>query len=188
MGFVRIWVQFKDRRIVGNMYVTDKYRSSINGRQWLLPLEIIKVNVLNPISMVNIPIISDIQAEFSDVFSSEIGEVPNYTVSYSLCKDAKPLYYKSCKVPCELLPAADHRINQLEKLGILKKINLSEWDTPVVYVEKPNHSVRLYGNYKLTLNNQLQDVYYEIPTIKDIFNKMENGTYYCKLDLYNIYI
>lgn len=38
------------------------------------------------------------------------------------------------------------------------------------------------------MNNQIEDVHYQIPTIEDIFNKMENGSYFCKLDIRKAYL
>lgn len=188
LGYAVVTVQYGDRTLSGELYVTDRSKSSVIGREWLKPLEVIKINEIKSISNDQIPSTTQIEEEFKDVFSSDPGKVPNYVVSYTLKENAKPVYRKPQKVPHALLPAADHCINRLVEAGILEKVDISEWGTPAVFIEKADKSVRLCGNYKLTLNDQIQKVHYPIPTIEDIFNKMENGAYYCKLDLRDAYL
>ena len=39
-------------------------------------------------------------------------------------------------------------LNRLEKIGVISKVETSEWATPTVPVRKPNGSVCLQGNDK----------------------------------------
>lgn len=69
------------------MYVANKSKSSVIGCQWLLPLEINKINDVNQISHnINPPDIDEIMTEVAEVFSDIIGEILNYTASFSLKK------------------------------------------------------------------------------------------------------
>ena len=47
-------------------------------------------------------------------------------------------------------------MNRLEKAGVLEKVEYSEWVTPVVPVLKPDRSIRLCGDYKVTINPILE--------------------------------
>lgn len=188
LGYANVTVQYGNRKITSNLYVTDRSKSSVMGRQWLIPLDIIRINEIKSITSIDTTSIEKLEQEFSDVFGPTIGVVPNYEVSYTLKKNAKPIYCKPQKLPYELIPAADRCIDRLVEENILEKVDISEWGTPAVYIEKPDGSLRLCGNYKLTLNKQLENICYQIPTIEDIFQKMENGAYYCKLDLRDAYL
>ncbi|XP_063907442.1 uncharacterized protein K02A2.6-like [Zophobas morio] len=53
---------------------------------------------------------------------------------------------------------------------------------------KKNGDIRLCADYKVTINNQLQDKRYPIPRIEDIFNKMKNGKCFCTLDVFEAYL
>ena len=53
-------------------------------------------------------------------------------------------YYLKVKVGQEL--------QQLEKQGIIMPVKFSDWAAPVVPVLKANGSIRLCGNYKVTVN------------------------------------
>lgn len=72
--------------------------------------------------------------------------------------------------------------------SVFEKIDVSEWGTQAVVVEKADCSVRICINYKTTLNPQLQDIRYPMPSVEDIFAKMENGKVFCKIDLQDTYL
>ena len=51
-----------------------------------------------------------------------------------------------------LKEAIEQDLAQLENLGIIEKVNLSEWASPIVPVPKPNGAVRICRDYKITVN------------------------------------
>ncbi len=55
-------------------------------------------------------------------------------------------------------------------------------------VPKPDGTVRICANYKVTVNKQLHDARHPIPRIDDIFNKLRDGSYFCTLDIYKAYL
>ena len=79
---------------------------------------------------------------------------------------------------------------ELDKLigGIIEKVDYSEWETPFVIMPKSDRSVRLCADFKVTVNNQLQDLRHPIRKIKNIFNRSHGASYFCTLDIYKTYI
>lgn len=56
-------------------------------------------------------------------------------------------------------------------------------------VIKPTGKVRLCADYKATkLNKNLENDYYPIPRIEEIFAKLSGGKYFCTLDINQAYL
>ena len=64
-----------------------------------------------------------------------------------------PKFYRARAAPYTLKDAIEKDINRLQKLG-LEKVQHSDWATPVVPVLKLDGSVRLCGDFKITVKCQ----------------------------------
>ncbi len=63
---------------------------------------------------------------------------------------------------------------ELERLlndKILEPVSFSEWVAPIVPVIKPDNSVRMCGDYKLTVNQASKLEQYPIPKLEDLLEK-----------------
>ena len=78
-------------------------------------------------------------------------------------------------------------MTRLEKDGILSKVEYSEWATPIVPVVKRNGSVRVCGDFKVSVNPVLCAEQYPLPRIEDIFANLAGGKHFSKLDLRQAY-
>jgi hypothetical protein len=74
-----------------------------------------------------------------------------------------------------------------EKDGILKPVDFSQWASPIVTVLKPDGSVRLCADFKITINSELQVHSHPFPTVQDIFAKLHGGEKFTKLDMSRTY-
>ena len=63
----------------------------------------------------------------------------------------------------------------------------SEWATPVVPVIKKDGSVRLCGDYKITVNQATETDTYPLPRIEEMLTSVGGGTVFSKLDLAHAY-
>ena len=66
-------------------------------------------------------------------------------------------------------------------------MKFSEWAAPVVPVPKADGSVRLCGDYKVTINPELHVDQYPLPTPEDLFATLAGGMVFSKLDLSHAY-
>ncbi|GBM32370.1 hypothetical protein AVEN_239769-1 [Araneus ventricosus] len=73
-------------------------------------------------------------------------------------------------------------------MDILEPIEKSDWATPIVPVIKPDGSVRICGDFKVTLNSVLEDIDYPLPRMEDIFAKLSDGKCFSKIDLSRAYL
>lgn len=78
-------------------------------------------------------------------------------------------------------------LDRLEKAGIVSKIDRSDWAAPSVVVPKSDRSLRICGNYKVTINQNLEEETYLLPNTEDLFTKLAGGTLFSKLDLAHAY-
>ena len=101
----------------------------------------------------------------------------------TLKEDATPKFCKSRSVPFNRLEAVDNELERLDKLGVITHVDHSEWATPVVVVHKLNGSVRLCGDYKVTVNAQLHIDRHPIPRVEELFAKLPGGQHFTKLDM-----
>jgi len=66
-------------------------------------------------------------------------------------------------VPYALRRKVEEELRRLQNEGILTKVEWSEWETPIVPVPKKDGSVRIYSDYKVTVNSELQAERYPLP-------------------------
>ena len=78
-------------------------------------------------------------------------------------------------------------MTRLEKDSILSKVEYSEWATPIVPVVKRNGSVRVCGDFKVSVKSVLRAEQYPLPRIEDIFANLAGGKHFSKLDLRQAY-
>ena len=71
-------------------------------------------------------------------------------------QDANPKYIKARLVPYALKTNVELELERLEREGKISPVEFSEWAAPIVPVAKPNGTVRICGDYKLTVNYPIQ--------------------------------
>lgn len=147
------------------------------GRNWLAQIQ------LNWKSINLLSIHTDKYSVFEDV----TGTVKGITASIKLKDNAHPKFFKPRTVPYALKDQIAAEIVRLEKAGIVKKVDSSDWATPIVPVMKPNGSVRICGDFKVTINPVLEVPEYPLPTSEELFTKLNGGQKFSKLDLTQAY-
>ena len=65
---------------------------------------------------------------------------------------------KSRSVPFALKESLGKELDRLEEQGILRRVNHSDWAASVVPVPKVDGSLRLCGDYKVTVNSSLNQM------------------------------
>ena len=75
----------------------------------------------------------------------------------------------------------------MQQENIVEAVRFSEWATPIVPVGKPDGSVRLCGDYKVTVNQASQVEQYPIPRLEDLLVKVGGGQKFLKLDISHAY-
>ena len=58
----------------------------------------------------------------------------------------------------------------MESLGALEPVDHSDWAAPIVPVPKPDGMIRIYGDYKSTVNQVLDVNKYPLPKSDELFS------------------
>ena len=123
----------------------------------------------------------------SDLFKDELGTIKGLSAKLELKEGVSPKFFRARTVPYALQQAVEDEYNRLERDGIIRKVEFSDWATPMVHVPKFDGSTRSCGNYAITVNPHLNVPSYPIPLPEDVFHKLRGGQKYTKLDLKNAY-
>lgn len=66
-------------------------------------------------------------------------------------------------------------LDRLEEIGVLRRVTLVIWAAPVVPVPKKDGTIRLCGDYKVTINPDLRVDQYPLPKPTDLFTCLTGG-------------
>ena len=154
------------------LHVVKKQEPALFGRDWLHQIQldwkrICAISKEQP-TQDTPKKLEKLLDKYSEVFKDEIGTLKSTKAKLTLRKGSKPKFCKVRPVPYAMKPKVEVELKRLETEGILHKVKSSDWSTPIVPVAKANGTVRICGNFKITLNPQLQTEEYPLPRIDDI--------------------
>ena len=181
-------VKFKTVKRVLPLYIVDgkfptllglEWIQSLFGKDWFERLTDMKCSV----NMVQTheKLINEIKA--SSIFEPGMGLITGYKANIDLKPGAKPVFSKFRQPPFAHMEAIGRKIDQLESEGILVKVDYSDYASPVLPVIKPDGDVRLCGDYKRTLNPNIDTAVYPLPVIEDCLWNVRGGELFTKLDI-----
>ena len=73
-------------------------------------------------------------------------------------------------------------------MGILSKVEFSEWAAWTVYIRKKSKEIRVRADFSTGLNAALKDYHYPLPSLEKVFNKLNGGKVFSKIDLSEAYL
>ena len=153
----------------------------IMGDDWLARLVNLAVNQVRSKK----DFISSIKA--SKLFDPGVGEFNDVSVSLDLKHDSRPKYCKPRPIPFAIKERIGKAIEKLVETGMWKPINHSEYALPILPVIKSDGSIRLCGDYRSTVNPNLDTTVYPLPSIEYCLSEMVNGELFTKLDIRQAY-
>ena len=125
--------------------------------------------------------------QYSTVFNDETGRFQGVEAKIVVDPAVPPKFCRARTVPHALKPKVEIELKRLQQTGIIKPIEHSDWAAPIVPVVKKDGSVRICGDYHLTVNRAAKPDTYPLPRIDDIFASLSGGKTFSKLDLANAY-
>lgn len=124
---------------------------------------------------------------YSDLCTEGVGLMKGPPVRLHIKPGVTPKFFKARKVPYALLDKVSEALDRLVAAGIISPVTHSEWATPIVPVLKKDGTVRICGDFKVTLNLVCELEQYPLPLIEDIFAQLGGGERFSILDLRDAY-
>ncbi len=75
----------------------------------------------------------------------------------------------------------------MEEANIISPVKFSEWAAPVVPVIKKDSTIRLCGDYKVTVNQAANTEVYPLPRMEEVLSALSGGKVFSKIDLAQAY-
>ena len=76
----------------------------------------------------------------------------------------------------------DDELDRLQSANIIEPVTYSQWATTIVTILKSDCTVRICGDYKVTVNRFAHIEQYPLPTPEDLFATLAAGVLFSKLD------
>ena len=121
--------------------------------------------------------------KFEHLFDGTLGTWNTEPVDLEL-KDpnCKPCHAKPYPVPHAHEQLLKEEMDRLCNYGVVRKINSSEWASPVFTVPKSDNTLRSIGDFR-AVNTHIRRKPFPLPKISDLLHKLEGFTYAISLDL-----
>ncbi len=120
--------------------------------------------------------------KYSSLFDGTLGTWTGQTVNIDLKPNVSPYHARAFPIPRVHLETLKCEVERLCKIGVLKKVNRSEWAAPTFIIPKKDGSVRFISDFR-ELNKRIQRKPYPIPKIQDLMLKLEGFQFATSLDL-----
>ena len=132
-------------------------------------------------------LVNELCDKFKHLFSEGLGSSTTFKAHLYLKEHSIPRFHKPRPVPFAKLEEVQQELERLEQAGVITPVKTSDWAAPIVIVNKPNGSVRICGDYKVTANQCLKIEQYPLPRPEELFLKLQNGKHFTKIDLSDAY-
>lgn len=175
-------VSFKSKFIELPCTVVRNSGPNLLGRDWLNALGFRPEHCLYHLEP-----LQDVLNRYPVVFSDDMGKVSS-SCKINMKQESVPKFFKARPIPLALRSKVDQELSRLVDEGILNPVQNSDWAAPIVPVEKSDGTIRICGDYKVTVNSNLVSDYYPLPLIDDLYAKLAGGTKFTKLDMKGAYL
>ncbi|KAK3767415.1 hypothetical protein RRG08_032091 [Elysia crispata] len=166
------------------LVVVERGGPPLLGRDWIQHLHVdLRINTIDSHDKKLQKLLED----HDSVFKSAAGCLRDVKVTLHGKPDTTPKFYRARQPPYALREAIEEELSCLQRDGIVEPVDHSDWATPIVLVWKRDGTVRICGDYKITVNKVCKGDNHPIPRIEDLAYALSGGDKCTKLDLSHVY-
>ena len=85
----------------------------------------------------------ELKGSFPELFPACLGKCTKIKAKFELKENTRPIFRKKRNVPFAATEEINKELDRLVNMGILSKVEFSEWATPTVYVRKKSKEIRV---------------------------------------------
>lgn len=188
-GEMNCIIQYNGQTAELPMIVVDcKGKPTLLGRNWL---EKIKMNWSEIFSVTSSETdntkLQGLLEKHKELFSDSYEGIEGFKAHITVKEDVTPKFFKARPVPYAMKDRVEIELDKLEANGVIVKTTQTDWSSPVVVIPKADKTVRICGDYKVSLNQAVEDEQYQLPTTQDLYATLAGSTVFTKLDLAHAY-
>lgn len=120
--------------------------------------------------------------KYETLFDGTLGNWEDVQYDIDLKPDVEPYHARAFPIPRKYTETLKQEVERLCELGVLKRVNRSEWAAPTFIIPKKDGTVRFISDFR-ELNKRIKRKPYPIPKIQDMLLKLEGFQYATSLDL-----
>ena len=149
--------------------ITPGNTPTLFGRNWLKQIRLDWAKIFDMHNMADAssegkpPGLESLLKEHEEVFSDGLGKFKNVQVHIDLKEGATPHFVKARPVPYAIKEDVEKELDRLVQEGIYEPVPYSDWACPIVPIRKPDGSIRICGDYKMTINPRAKCDTYPVP-------------------------
>jgi len=168
-------VRYGSQGDVLSLAVVEGDGPSLFGRDWLghvtLDWKTIGLSMLDS----GLTQVEALKGKYKELFSPGIGTLKHFKARITVKNGARPVFHRPRSVPFALKAAIETELDCLEAAGVIEKVNRSDWAAPIVAVPKLDGRIRIYGDYKVTINPFIEIDTHPLPKPEDLFASLSGG-------------
>ena len=119
---------------------------------------------------------------YEDLFDGTLGKWTQDPIKLELIEGATPYHARPYPIPKCHEATLRQEVERLCRIGVLKKVNRSEWASPSFIILKKDGTVRFINDFR-ELNKRIRRKPYPIPHIQDMLLNLEGFMCATSLDL-----
>ena len=183
VGQRNVDVRYGEQQVELPLLVVKGTGPSLLGRDWLRTIRL----DWKAIHHVRRGALQEVLDRHTEIFQPGLGTLKGYQATIHVDAGAKPRFWKARPVPYALRDKVEQELERLTQEGVIEPVQYSDWAAPIVPVLKDDGSVRICGDFKVTVNQASKLDKYPLPKIEDLFAKLQGGKSFTKLDLTSAY-
>ncbi|XP_043287520.1 uncharacterized protein K02A2.6-like [Venturia canescens] len=183
-GQINVRISNKKCKVQSQLIVVKEGCRPLLGRDLMKPLGfyIASINCISTESEVK-----EIIKQYTELFDGKLGKYKYEKIKIKLQQDVAPKFFKPRPVPLAMKKQLEEELKRLENEGVISLKSVNAWGTPLVPILKPDGKIRVCADYKLTVNQHIEDIRHPFPRIEEIFAALSGGEKFTKLDMSSAY-
>ena len=126
--------------------------------------------------------LENLMRKYEPLFDGTLGKFTHPDYKLQLKEGVKPYHARSFPIPKAHTQLLKDEVMRLCDIGVLKRVNRSEWAAPTFIIPKKDGKLRFVSDFR-ELNKRIERTPYPIPHVQDMMLNLEGFQYATALDL-----